>query len=114
LSKIIVTPAVKKIRIKEGNEIKLSCTVSIPEHYRQFMDRPESSGDTIRIGLFKAGKWQRDVFTGISLKEAIDQKSISLSINPALSPGDYFLRFAINYQSYPPTHNSDKIELVVY
>ncbi len=112
-SKMNISPAVKKIRIKEGKEINLNFTVSIPEHYRQFVDRPGSTTDTIRIGIFKAGKWQRDIFTGIKLKEAIAQKNISVIINPALNPGKYFLRFAINHQSYPPTHNSEKIELVV-
>lgn len=112
-SKMNITPAVKKIRIKEGKEINLVSAVSFPEHYRQFIDRAESAGDTIRIGIFKAGKWQRDILTGITLKEAITQKNISVIINPALNPGKYFLRFAINHQSYPPTHNSEKIELVV-
>lgn len=112
-SKINITPAEKKIRIKEGKEISLTCIVSTPEHYRQFIDRPVSAGDTIRIGVYKAGKWQRDIYTSLSLKEAIDQKNIYLLINPALSPGKYFLRFAINHQSYSPTHNSEKIELVI-
>ena len=47
------------------------------------------------------------------LKEAIEQKNFSITINPALSPGKYFLRFAINHQSYSPTHNSEKIELII-
>jgi len=112
-SKMNIIPAEKKIKIKEGKEINITSTVSFPEYYRQFVDRPESAGDTIRIGIFKAGKWQRDILTGITLREAVAQKNISIIINPVLNPGKYFLRFAINHQSYPPTHNSEKIELVV-
>jgi hypothetical protein len=112
-AKVNITPAVKKIRIKEGKEINLNCTVSISEHYRPFVVRPESAGDTIRIGIYKAGKWLQDIFTGITLREAVAQKNISIIINPSLHPGKFFLRFAINHQSYPPTHNSEKIKLVV-
>lgn len=112
-SKVKINTPLKKIQIKENEEMSIICTITAPEHYKRFINGPGSASDTIRIGIYKAGKWQQDIFTGISLKRAIEQKSISLSINPALKPGNYFLRFAINHQFYPPTHNSEKIELVV-
>lgn len=112
-SKININPSKRKIRIKENEELNLTCTISSPEHYKRFINGPASASDTIRIGIYKAGKWQRDIFTNMLLKEAIEQNNLSIKINPALSPGKYFLRFAINHQSYPPTHNSEKIELVV-
>lgn len=112
-SKINITPPTRKIRIKENEAVNLTCTIIAPEHYKRFINGPASVSDTVRIGIYKAGKWQRDIFTGIILKEAIEQKNFSITINPALSPGKYFLRFAINHQSYSPTHNSEKIELII-
>jgi len=113
-SKISISTSVRKIQIKENEEINLACTFTAPEYYKRFINGSASASDTIRIGIYKAGKWQRDIYTGISLKEAIKQRNLSIKINPVLTPGKYFLRFAINHQSYPPTHNSEKIELVVY
>ncbi|HRE37865.1 MAG TPA: glycosyltransferase family 39 protein [Chitinophagaceae bacterium] len=112
-SKINITPPTRKIRIKENEAVNLTCSIIAPEHYKRFINGSASASDTIRIGIYKAGKWQRDIFTGIVLKEAVEQKNFSITINPALSPGKYFLRFAINHQTYPSTHNSEKIELVV-
>lgn len=112
-SKINITPPTRKIRIKENEAVNLTCTIIAPEHYKRFINGLASVSDTVRIGIYKAGKWQRDIFTGIILKEAIEQKNFSITINPALSPGKYFLRFAINHQSYSPTHNSEKIELII-
>lgn len=112
-SRINLVPAAKKITIKQGEELKLSCEVVVPDHYQKYIEQSQPDDDTLRIGLFKNGKWMRDIFTGIRLKDALPQKSISLTINPALGPGRYFLRFAINHRFYHPTHNSEKIELVV-
>lgn len=112
-SKIKITLTERKIRIQEGKEIKLDCTVEVPVNYLQFIDRSQPADDSIRIGIYKSGKWQRDIFTGLLLKEAISQKKILLTINPGLSTGNYYLRFAVNHKAYHPTHNSEKIELIV-
>lgn len=111
-SKVNINTPVKKIKTKENEVINLACTITAPEYYKRFINGSAAT-DTIRMGIFKSGKWQQDIFTGISLKEAVEQKHIAIRINPVLKPGNYFLRFAINHQSYPPTHNSEKIELVV-
>ena len=69
--------------------------------------------DTIRAGLFNKQKWLKDFFTPLTLKQVNDEKQTTLIIDPALPKGKYYLRFAINCGHNNPTHNSNKIELVI-
>jgi hypothetical protein len=69
--------------------------------------------DTTRIGIFNRQRWIKDVFTGLGLKQINNKKQIELKISPQLPKGKYYLRFAINCGHNNPTHNSDKIEMLV-
>jgi hypothetical protein len=71
--------------------------------------------DTVRIGVFNKKGWIRDINTTLSLAEMIKTKEMPIMINPPLAPGNYYLRFAIKASDYEnPTHNSDKIKLVIH
>jgi hypothetical protein len=69
--------------------------------------------DTIRIGIFNKGGWVRDIFTLYELKQMNNKTSTELKISPGLPKGGYYLRFAINCGNNNPTHNSDKIEILI-
>ena len=107
----IATP--KKIAAKEGESLILPCNVEMPEQYETFIRSHPSLSVTIRIGVFNKKGWQKDIFTILTLKSMVDQKKFDLDINPGLAKGKYFLRFSIQQGFYNPTHNSDKIELVI-
>jgi len=103
----------KKIVTKEGAEFTLHCDVEIPALYEKFIRTHPVLSDTTRIGVFNNKGWVKDIFTILSLHQMVDKKNFDLTINPGLPKGKYFLRFAIQSGFYNPTHNSDKIELVV-
>jgi hypothetical protein len=112
-AKINISVTQKKIKIKEGEEFMLNCRFDIPERYSYFINTHHIVNDTIRIGIFNKGGWVKDFFTQLDLKQTNDVRQMALRINPQLSNGKYYLRFAINCGYNNPTHNSDKIELEV-
>ena len=109
--KIVVTP--EKISVKKGEAITLNCHFEIPEFYSSFIRSHDIVRDTIRIGVFDKQVWVKDIFTDLSLKKMNENRETLLKIDPALPGGKYYLRFAINCGHNNPTHNSDKIELVI-
>lgn len=112
-AKINIEVNPKTIKEREGREFSLTCRFEIPEHYSSFINSHNIVNDTIRVGIFNKQKWIKDVFTNLSLKKMNDEKQTILKIDPALPKGKYYLRFAINFGHNNPTHNSDKIELVI-
>lgn len=99
--------------IKEGKEFTLRCRMTIPESYKKYLTANGSATDTIRIGIFQKGKWQRDLFTLLDLAALAREPETELTIQPGLSAGNYDLRLAINHGAYFPTHNSEKLKLKV-
>lgn len=99
--------------VKEGQSIVIKCQVEMPTLYEQFILNHSSLSDTILIGAFNKKGWVKDIETTLSLNKITSQKEFDLTITPALEKGKYFLRFSIRSGWFNPTHNSDKIELVV-
>ncbi len=113
LSKINIAANPGKVRVKEGDEIRLNCLVDIPANYAAFISAHLPLADTTRIGVFDKKGWVKDLYTDWSLAGLLREKEKQLQIQPGLPKGKYYLRFAINCGSEAPTHNSDKIELIV-
>ena len=103
----------RKIKIKEGKEFQLQCIFSATDQYKTFIQSHELN-DTMRIGIFaKDGKWQKDIPLPWKLKEVMDGRKTDTLLNPAMGKGHYFMRLGISSGAYPPTHNSEKIELLI-
>jgi hypothetical protein len=45
--------------------------------------------------------------------QKINSNSFVADINPQLPPGKYYFRLSIEIPGYNPTHNSEKIELII-
>jgi hypothetical protein len=109
--KIIVSP--EKIITKENEEFDLHCRVEIPSDYLSFIQKHSALNITTRIAIFKKGEWVKDVFILLSLQDMIEKKKIDIKINPALSKGNYSIKFALQTENNLPTHNSERIPLVI-
>ena len=110
--KLSVVP--DKITVKENSAFQLRCQFRVPLQYQKFIQQHPLLKDTVRIGLFNKKGWIRDIYTKLTLAEMINTKEIALTVTPILPTGKYYLRFAINCGDYQnPTHNSDKLLLVV-
>ncbi|HEX5654024.1 MAG TPA: glycosyltransferase family 39 protein [Chitinophagaceae bacterium] len=111
-AKINIKPSSAKISIDAGEPLEIQASVSIPEHYRQFISNHQME-DSIKIGVFDKKGWLKDLDTPLHLRELVNKKEFTISLDPGLSKGKYFLRFTIQVNYYNATHNSDKIELMV-
>lgn len=112
-AKVNIEVSQKKVSIREGAEFTLDCSFTIPGYYSNFIRKSANLHDTIRIAVYQSGKWKKDIYTILSLKEMVERKKVAVIINPGLAKGNYFLRFAINSGYRNATHNSDKIKLIV-
>jgi hypothetical protein len=112
-AKINVKAAPLKPAIKQGDSLDLDCTFEIPAPYASYINSRDFSDDTIRIALFNKQKWLHDIIMPIRLKQINAQQHSRVKIEPALTPGKYYLRFAINCGQNNPTHNSAKIDFEV-
>lgn len=113
-AKIQIKTPEKKYSIKENeNFIELNCRFEIPPFYRKFILNNIITNDTVRIGVFKNNKWVKDIFPPLTLNEIVRLKEKKISVSLDLPKGNYFLRFAVNCGYRNPTHNSDRIQLVV-
>ena len=96
-----------------GDSILLHCKYQVPELYRNFILQHPDPRDTVRIGIFGKQGWIKDIFTGINLQNMSLAYSQSIQFKHGLPPGKYYMRFAINRGFHIPTHNSEKIALVI-
>jgi hypothetical protein len=112
-AKIQVSVQPANVVVENQKEVLLKCTFHIPQHYSDFINMHPPENDTIRIGLFSGKKFIKDVFLPFRLTQVNENPVAEFPFNPGLPKGKYFMRFAINTGIYTPTHNSDKISLVV-
>ena len=112
-AKINIETVPERFVLQEGTELTMRCRFRIPPLYSSYINTHGIKNDTIRIGFFNSLRWVRDIFTPLTLKQINEAREVELRISPGLPRGKYYMRFAINTGIYTPTHNSDKIELVV-
>ncbi len=112
-AKIKFKALTKNIRVKAGEECKFPCRIELTEQYERFIRSRSALNDTTRIGLFNKNGWLRDVFTDLSLRRLVDQKTFEIKFDPGLPKGNYYLIFSINCDYSNPTHNSEKIGMTI-
>lgn len=112
-AKVNIEVAPSEINCKAGDSLSVSYQFQIPTYYARFIEAAKNLQDTTRVGIFNSKGWVKDVYTSISLKQAVQQPAGSLTWKPQLPPGVYYFLFAINNGAYYPTHNSRKIKLII-
>lgn len=80
--------------------------------YRNYILKHPELKPAILIGVFNKKGWIKDCPTQLRLEE-LTNKSFTTIIDPQLPKGKYYLRFAIGFDGYNPTHNSEKISLTI-
>ncbi|MDZ4795812.1 MAG: glycosyltransferase family 39 protein [Bacteroidota bacterium] len=97
----------------QDTALVLNFNLVMPPAYKEMIITTPNLKDTTQLGVFNAKGWIKDINTSLSLRELVNNPSGQITINPGLAPGKYFLRFAIRSGYYYPTHNSEKIALIV-
>jgi len=115
LGKIEITTEKKKVIVeKELKSLQLKCRRNISRQYLFFLlEHPEIKAELIAAVFNKKG-WLRDYTTGITAHQVAEKTAFDVSLDMHdLPAGKYILLFAIRSEKYPPTHNSEKIEIVI-
>ena len=113
-AKIQISPKEKKLH---NNYIGMANTfdavASMPSSYRNYiLAHPEIQAKII-AGVFNEKDWIEDYPTTLTLQDLL-KENFSIQIDTFhLKEGKYYLRFAISVGDNNPTHNSDKIKLIV-
>lgn len=112
-AKAIYSLSSKEIIEKEGEGTMLQGEIQIPPYYKEYLSAHIITSDTTRIGVFSKKGWVMDIFTPLRLNELARENRFTIPFMTGLPKGKYIIRFGINVGQYHPTHNSDKISLVV-
>lgn len=116
LGGIQILPALSKIKVAGKSGVySLQCKLKIPSGYSSFLDTHKKIDTELIAGIFRGKKLVSEIRTGISAQQLVETKSnlyIPLHFEN-LPAGKYILRLGIQSKNYPPTHNSEKVELEV-
>jgi hypothetical protein len=112
-AKLIFKYSGSPIKIKQGDSTSIAATPEMPEQYKQYIQSHPEIASTVLIGIYNKKGWIKDIPTSLTVHQLTGQP-VTVSINPQLPPGHYYLRFAIGVEGYYPTHNSEKIEVKIF
>ena len=97
--------------LRSGETFLLQLNVSMPDHYRSYLQQHPEVNYPVKIGVFQKRDWVQDIETSVMLQDLLKKDEVSMPVQ--LPPGDYFLRVAIGTSTMAFTHNSDKIDVKV-
>jgi hypothetical protein len=86
-----------------------------PIEYLYFLQTHPGIKTQLVAGIFNGKELVKEIKTGITAEQMVNQSEpfdISLNLNDIKSGLNYVIRLGIQSKNYPPTHNSEKIELV--
>lgn len=106
-----ITPT--SIHAMPGQSFDLRCHFVVPPFYAAYINSHSIASETVRIGIFDSKEWIKDIPLSISLRRMTLRTDTTFTITPGLPKGTYYLRLAIASGDLNPTHNSDKIPLIV-
>lgn len=110
--KVKIVTSEKKIKIHQTDSITINAITKMPQAYYNFISGNSILPAKIIISVFNKFGWIKDYDTPLTIQQ-IAQSSFTFTFYPQLEKGNYYLLFAIGSGFYNPTHNSDKIKLIV-
>jgi Dolichyl-phosphate-mannose-protein mannosyltransferase len=112
-AKIQIKPKEKTLSTFIGAATIFDVAATMPQQYRQYiLNHPEIKAKII-IGVFNEKGWIEDYPTTLTLQDLLKDSFLIRIDTFHLPEGKYYLRIAIGSGNYNPTHNSEKIELIV-
>ena len=112
-AKVKLIPSEKIVRVKENFPFAIDIQAQLPpKYYNYIISRPELKIEMV-LGVFNKHGWLEDFPISNSLYE-LAQKPAKLKFDPRLPKGNYYLIFSIlHVGTVTPTHNSEKITLII-
>ena len=97
---------------RKGDDFFIAGQAVIPPLYKDYISRYPELPSTVVLGVYNKKGWIKDCATSLTIQQ-LNKGSFEVTIKPSLPKGNYYLRFAIGIGDYNPTHNSEKIPLVI-
>lgn len=111
--KVKFIPDKKEIHAKENSPFSITLISELSQFYYDYITAHKDLKTEIVTGIFDKQGWIKDLPVTYSLYELVQQRH-SISFNPQLPKGKYYIIFSIySISSITPTHNSDRIKLVI-
>lgn len=112
LGKIRIIP--EKINYSNG-KLNIIFKREMPGWYFSFLILNPELKTELLICIFSGKNLVKEIHTGIKAQQLTEAKKYYFSATLSdLTTGKYDIRFAIASKDYPPTHNSEKIELIIH
>ena len=114
LGKIKIMPGQKDIETVGKKNFSLHCSSIIPNQYLLFLNQYPALKTELLAGVFKEKELIKEINTGITAQQLTKMGDFEVLLNLENIPsGKYKVRFGIRTNNYPPTHNSDNINLLI-
>lgn len=111
-AKVKIETTSKKFKIRKTDSLTVNGVAKMPQAYYKYINEHNSLKSRIILSVFNKYGWIKDFETPLTIQD-ITQIGFRFTFYPQLEKGDYYLLFAIGIDFYYPTHNSDKIKLIV-
>jgi len=112
-AKVKFEPGTKEIRAKKNSSVEITLTAELSRHYDNYITSHKGLKTEIVAGIFSKQGWIKDVPLPYTLYELIQQPH-DVTFNPQLPEGKYFILISIySIGTITPTHNSEKIKLII-
>jgi hypothetical protein len=112
-AKVKFKPREKNMHAKENTLLKITLIPEVSPLYYHYIATHRHSQTEIIAGIFGKHGWIKDIYLPYTLSEWIQQPH-EVSFNPQLPRGKYYLIISIYSDgTITPTHNSEKIKLMI-
>jgi Dolichyl-phosphate-mannose-protein mannosyltransferase len=112
-AKVKFKPREKNIHTKENTLLKMTLIPEVSPLYHDYIATHGGLQTEIIAGIFGKNGWIKDIYLPYNLSDWIQQPH-EVSFNPELPRGKYYMIISIySAGTITPTHNSEKIKLVI-
>ena len=115
LGQIRILPDKKTIVADETRLIHIKFFVTAPTEHLYFLQTHLEIQTQLVAGIFNGKELVKEINTGITAQQIVIRPGpfdISLNLNDVKPGLNYIIRLGLQCKDYPPTHNSEKIQLV--
>ncbi len=112
-TKIMIEAEKRNYTITENQPLTIRATVSVPPHYKTYLQQHPQMDFPIKLGVFEKNSFLKDIPINLTLQQLVQKDNHSFTLPLQLTKGKYFLRFAIGSDAGWFTHNSNKINVEV-
>jgi hypothetical protein len=112
-AKVQFAPDQKEYHVGKNRGFSMQITPQLSKQYYDYIMNHPNMDIRIVAGIFDQYGWIEDLKISNSLYELI-QDAHEISLTPTVKPGNYFIIFSIlHVGTITPTHNSERISLII-